>query len=114
MKGVEVKGVTVVRQDGTRENVECEVVNLGGMAFRAGSDFHLRRVRENPDVWECRCLIAIMGTVHQCPSGEQVEDPFREDCTANWKAGRGMSKSAAVQDLCNKLKNGCDAFWGGP
>lgn len=103
--------IEVIRQDGTREIVNVVMRSFGGMGCRAGSDFHLRRVSENPEVWECRCLLAILGHVHMCGDGEEVEDPFDEKCTANVVAGRGISKEMAVQKLCQELLDRVKAFW---
>ena len=103
--------VCVVRQDGTHELIQINDRFYGAPGLFAASDFYLRRVSNDPEVWECRCLIAIFGYVHNCPDGEEVEDPWDDGCTANWSTGRGITKSAAVQALCNDLKKTSDSQW---
>ena len=103
--------VCVVRFDGSREEVEIVARFYGAPGLFAASDFYLRRVQESPEVWECRCLMAIFGYVHNCPEGEEVEDPWDERCTANYAKGRGMTKEQAVQALCDDLKRTSDGQW---
>lgn len=103
--------VCVVRMDGTREEVEIDNRFYGAPGLFAASDFHLRRVNDSPEVWECRCLMAVFGCVHMAPEGEEVEDPWDERCTANWASGRGMTKAQAAQSLCDELKKTSDAQW---
>ena len=103
--------VCVVRQDGTREEVHIDKRFYGAPGLFAASDFYLRRVNDDPEVWECRCLMAIFGYVHNCLAGEEVEDPWDERCTANWARGRGMTKAQAVQALCDDLKRTSNSQW---
>lgn len=103
--------VCVVRQDGTRELVQIDNRFYGAPGLFAASDFYLRLVNDDPEVWECRCLMAIFGYVHNCPKGEEVEDPFHDQCTANYATGRGITKEMAVQSLCDNLKSTSNSQW---
>jgi hypothetical protein len=103
--------VCVVRYDGKRELIAIDSRFYGAPGLFAASDFHLRRLQESPEVWECRCLMAIFGYVHNCPEGEENSDPFDDGCTANYATGRGMTKAQAVQGLCDDLKKTSDSQW---
>ena len=106
---------TVRRQDGTIETFDvpdkhgpsCMCCGQIATGISRATDTHLRRVQENPDVWEARVGVAIMGHFRD----SKCDDPFSDDFEENYAQGRGMTKEDAVRSMWDSMRSMADSLW---
>ena len=79
----------------------CRCCGSVAMGVSRLTETHVRRVSENPEAWEARVGVAIMGG---CNESNECSDPFSEEYHDNFARGRGITKEAAVLDMMAEMR----------